>query len=71
MFLATATNLPVTGLTVNSVITGNIQFSSNPVEIVSITATATGFDILFNGDPGAVCYVNYIAFIASWAAQGV
>lgn len=55
----------VAGLTAASIVVGNIQTSSNPVSIQKITATATGFDILFSGDPGATCTVNYVAFVAA------
>lgn len=55
----------VAGVTAASIITGSIQASSNPVDIQKITATATGFDILFSGDPGATCTVNYVAFVVS------
>ncbi len=55
----------VAGVTAASIITGTIQASSNPVDIQKITATATGFDILFSGDPGATCTVNYVAFVAA------
>jgi hypothetical protein len=55
----------VAGVTAASIITGTIQVSSNPVTIESITATATGFDILFSADPGATCTVNYIAFVVT------
>lgn len=55
----------VAGVTAASIITGSIQASSNPVNVQKITATATGFDILFSGDPGATCTVNYVAFVVS------
>lgn len=55
----------VAGLTANSIIVADIQASSNAVEIQKVTATVTGFDILFSGDPGATCTVNYVAFIAA------
>lgn len=55
----------VAGLTAASIVTGNIQTSTNTVEISKMTATATGFDILFSGDPGASVFVNYIAFIVA------
>ena len=55
----------VAGVTAASIITGSIQASSNPVDIQKITATSTGFDILFSGDPGATCTVNYVAFVVS------
>lgn len=55
----------VAGVTAASIITGSIQASSNPVSVQKITATATGFDILFSGDPGATCTVNYVAFVVA------
>ncbi len=60
----------VAGLTAESIVTASIQSSTNAVEIQKVTATSTGFDILFSGDPGASCFVNYIAFISPWEAQG-
>lgn len=55
----------VAGVTAASIIVGDIQASSNPVDIQKITATATGFDILFSADPGATCTVNYVAFVVA------
>lgn len=55
----------VAGLTAASIVTGSIQASTNTVSVSKITATATGFDILFSADPGATCTVNYVAFIAA------
>lgn len=55
----------VAGVTAASIITGSIQASSNPASIQKITATATGFDILFSADPGATCTVNYVAFVVA------
>lgn len=55
----------VAGVTAASIITGSIQASSNPVDVQKITATATGFDILFSADPGATCTVNYVAFVVA------
>lgn len=55
----------VAGVTAASIITGSIQASSNTVSVAKITATATGFDILFSGDPGATCTVNYVAFVVA------
>ncbi len=40
------------------------------VTILSATQTATGFDILFSGDPGLHAYVDYVAFLLPWEAQG-
>lgn len=64
-------SVPVIGLLPESIVTANIQSSSNAVAVAKVTATALGFDILFTGDPGAHCFVNYIVFINNWAAQGV
>jgi hypothetical protein len=55
----------VAGFTAASIVTASIQASSNPVEVQKVTATATGFDILFSGDPGATCTVNYVAFVVA------
>ncbi len=55
----------VAGVTAASIITGSIQASSNPASVEKITATATGFDILFSADPGATCTVNYVAFVVA------
>lgn len=58
-------SVTVSGLTSSSIVTGSIQASTNPVVIQKMTATATGFDVLFSADPGATCTVNYIAFVAA------
>lgn len=63
-------SVAVPGFSAETVVTASIQASSNPVSIQKATATATGFDILFSGDPGVNCTVNYIAFISPWVAQG-
>lgn len=55
----------VAGLTAASIVTASIQASTNTVSVSKVTATATGFDILFSADPGATCTVNYIAYIAA------
>jgi hypothetical protein len=55
----------VAGLTAASIVVASIQTSSNTVAVAKATATATGFDILFTGDPGAACTVNYVAYIAA------
>lgn len=55
----------VAGMTAASIIVGDIQSSSNPVTIQKITATGTGFDILFSGDPGASCFVNYVTLLVA------
>lgn len=58
-------SVAVTGLTAASIVTASIQASTNPVEVQKVTATGSGFDILFSGDPGATCTVNYVAFVAA------
>lgn len=55
----------VAGLTAASVVVATIESSTNTVAVAKCTATATGFDITFDGDPGAACLVNYVAFIAA------
>lgn len=60
----------VPGFTPETIVTGVINTSSNTVTIAKMTATTTGFDILFSGDPGAVCLVNYQASITPWMALG-
>lgn len=68
-------NIPVNGMTAESIVTASIQSSSNPVSIQKVTAKITagmgGFDILFDADPGASCFINYIVWIGPWEAQGV
>ena len=63
-------SVAVPGFTAGTIVTANIQSSSNAVTIQKVTATSTGFDILFSCDPGASAIVNYIAFISNWVAQG-
>lgn len=58
-------SVAVTGLTAASVVTASIQASSNTVSVSKVTATSSGFDILFSADPGATCTVNYVAFVAA------
>lgn len=64
-------SVPVINVLAESIVTASIQSSTNLVEIQKVTATVSGFDILFSGDPGASCIINYIIFTKSWAAQGV
>ncbi len=63
-------SVAVPGLTADSIVTATIQSSTNSVSVNKVIATSTGFDILFSGDPGLNCIVNYIAFITNWQAQG-
>lgn len=55
----------VAGLTAASIVVANIASSTNVVAVAKCIGTATGFDITFDGDPGAACVVNYIAFVAA------
>lgn len=55
----------VAGVTAASIFTANINSSTNPVAIQKVTATSTGFNILFSGDPGATCLVDYHAFVVA------
>lgn len=55
----------VTGLTAASVVVASIYSSTNTVSVAKVTAGTDDFDILFDGDPGAACVVNYIAFVAA------
>lgn len=64
-------SVAVKGVTANSIVGAWIQSSTNAVSIQKVTATSSGFDILFSGDPGASCFVNYIVWILPWSAQGV
>jgi len=55
----------VAGATAASVVVATIESSSNTVSVAKCTATGSGFDITFSGDPGASCLVNYVLFIAA------
>ena len=57
--------ITVAGMTAASVVVATIETSSNIVAVAKATAGTGNFDILFSGDPGAVCTVNYIAYIAA------
>lgn len=63
-------SIAIPGMTAESVVTASIATSTNAVTIQKVTATATGFDVLFSGDPGNDTTLNYIAFLTNWAAQG-
>lgn len=63
-------SIAVPGMNAESIVIPSIESSTNPVTIVSATPTATGFDILFSGDPGANAFINYIVFLQPWEAQG-
>lgn len=64
-------SVAVPGMTAESIIIPSIQSSTNAVTIEKATATATGFDILFSGDPGVSAFINYVVFLQPWEAQGV
>lgn len=51
----------VAGMSASSTIVGTLESSSNAVQVQTIVATATGFDVTFSGDPGASAILNYIA----------
>ncbi len=57
--------ITVAGMTTASVVVATIETSSNIVAVAKATAGTGNFDILFTGDPGAVCTVNYVAYIAA------
>lgn len=58
-------SVAVAGLTAASVVVATIEASTNAVQVQTCTATVTGFDVTFSGDPGATCTLNYVAFIAA------
>lgn len=58
-------SVAVAGLTAASIVTASIQASSNAAAVQKVTATSSGFDILFSADPGATCTVNYVAFVVA------
>lgn len=47
-----------------SVIVANIVSSSNPVQIQTVAPGTGNFTVVFSGDPGAACVLNYIVYIA-------
>ncbi len=55
----------VAGLTTASVVVASIATSSNTVSVAKAVAGTGNFDVLFSGDPGATCTLNYVAFIAA------
>lgn len=61
-------SVAVSGVTASSIVTASIQSSTNTVAVAKVTATATGFDILFTADPGASCFVNYQINVESRSA---
>jgi len=52
------------GVVATSVIVANIVSSTNTVSIAKVTPGTGNFSVLFSGDPGAACILNYIVFIA-------
>lgn len=57
--------ITVAGMTAASVVVATIETSSNTVAVAKATAGTGNFDILFTADPGAVCTVNYVAYISA------
>ncbi len=57
-------NVPVVGLTTNSIVVASIESSSNPVSVIVCDAVVNAFNITFSADPGASCIISYIAYIA-------
>lgn len=55
----------VAGLTTASVVVATIATSSNIVSVSKAVAGTGNFDVLFSGDPGATCTLNYVAFLAA------
>lgn len=53
----------VAGLTAASVVVATIATSSNTVSVAKAVAGTGNFDVLFSGDPGATCTLNYVAYI--------
>lgn len=51
----------VAGMSAASAVVATIASSTNTVAVAKCISTATGFDITFDGDPGAACVVNYVA----------
>ncbi len=58
-------NVPVTGLTTNSVVVASVESSSNPVAVAVCDGAASSFNITFTADPGASCIISYIAYIST------
>lgn len=60
---AGAITVAVSRLTASSVVVATIESSTNTVAVAKVVAGAGEFDITFDGDPGAACVVNYVAFV--------
>lgn len=55
--------IAVTGLSSTSVVTASIISSSSPVSIIAATPGVDSFTVTFSADPGASCFISYVAFI--------
>lgn len=53
------------GVATTSIIVASMVSSSNPVEIITVTAGTGNFAVTFSGNPGASAIINYIVFIAA------
>lgn len=56
--------ITLAGVVATSVIVASIVSSSNTVSIAKVTPGTGNFTVLFSGDPGAACVLNYLVFIA-------
>lgn len=56
-------DVPVLGLTANSIVTASIVSSTNTVSIAKVTPGIDKFSITFTADPGASVIISYNAFI--------
>lgn len=54
-------SVAVAGMSAASAVVATIASSTNTVAVAKCISTATGFDITFDGDPGAACVVNFVA----------
>jgi len=50
------------GVVATSVVVVNIVSSTNPVEVQTVSPGTGDFTVVFTGDPGASCILNYVAF---------
>ncbi len=59
------TDVAVVGLTASSVVVAAISTSSTSAAVVGCFAGTDKFTVTFSADPGVVCILSYIAFIAT------
>lgn len=58
-------DVAVAGLTASSVVVASVLSSSNTVAVAKVLPGTDKFSITFDGDPGAACVINYVAFVAA------